>query len=287
MAEASSLAAPHRESIRTVLARSVDDIRCSLVELDESAPRQRIGHDRLSFWVPLDGRTLMFAGRSRPYEFNGGSSVTMTPAGSVWEGSWQGGRQSCVLLEVGDGVLREFTRERIVYPNHGRLMLKQDERIRYGVLTLHQDLLAPTSASDLFTRHIARGIALHYLSQYCSTRAHPDEAAGGLPAADMRRVLELIQSRLGSKLTLSELAAQTQLGVPTFCRRFKAATGLSPYQYLLHAKVERARTALARADCSLTELALSLGFYDQSQFSNTFKKIAGVCPSQYRRLKAS
>lgn len=291
MAHASSAAVaatPPRARIHTVLERSVDDIRCSVVELDESAPRHQIGHERLSFWVPLNGRTLMYCERSRPpYEFQGGSSVTMTPGGSVWEGAWNGGGQTCVLLEIGEGVLREFTRDTIVYPNRGRLILKQDERIRYGVLTLHQDLLAPTSASDLFTGHIARGIALHYLSQYCSTREHPDDATRGLPAADMRRVLELIESRLGGKLTLAELAAQANLGVPTFCRRFKAGTGLSPYQFLLQAKVERAKTALAKADCSLSDLALSLGFYDQSQFTNTFKKIAGVCPSEFRKRKAS
>lgn len=269
----------------TVLERQVEDIRCSVVNLDSHAPRHAILHDRLSFWVPLNGRTQIYDHRARTYDYHGGASISITPGGSVWEGHWQGEPQTCVLLEVGDSILREQAR-RITYPNRGQMILREDERIRYSMLALYQDLKNPSPASGMFTGHLARGIATHYIGQYCSV-ASPATSGGGrsLSTAELRRVQAQVEEQLTSKLTLADLARAVGLSVPTFCRRFRASTGQSPYQYVLQAKIDRAK-ALLRGDVTLTELALSLGFYDQSQFTNTFRKITGLCPSEYRRRGA-
>ena len=270
----------------TVLERQVEDIRCSIVNLDSQAPRSAILHDRLSFWVPLNGRTQIYDRRARRYDYHGGGSISMTPGGSVWEGHWQGEPQTCVLLEVGDSILREQAR-RITYPNRGQMILREDERIRYSMLALYQDLKNPSPASGMFTGHLARGIATHYIGHYCSV-ASASKPAGGrsLSAAELRRVQAEVEERLTSKLTLADLATAVGLSVPTFCRRFRASTGQSPYQYVLQSKIARAKTLLRRGDLPLTDLALSLGFYDQSQFTNTFRKITGICPSEFRRLGA-
>lgn len=266
----------------TVLERQVEDIRCSIVNLDSQAPRSAILHDRLSFWVPLNGRTQIYDRRARSYDYHGGGSISITPGGSVWEGHWKGEPQTCVLLEIGDSVLREQARH-ITYPNRGQMILREDERIRYSMLALYQDLKSPSPASGMFTGHLARGIAMHYIGQYCSTTAVKSAATRSLSAAELRRVYDLVDQRLTSKLTLADLADAVALSVPTFCRRFKSSTGLSPYQYVLQAKIDRAKALLRRSEVALTDLALSLGFYDQSQFTNTFRKIAGICPSEFRR----
>jgi AraC-like DNA-binding protein len=272
----------------TVLEREVEDIRCSLVQLEPEAPRHAILHDRLSFWVPLNGRRLVYDRRAREYECRGGDSITMTSGGNVWEGFWHGEEsQACVLLEVGDSILREHSRRGLIHPNGGRMILRQDERIRYSMLALYQDLLQPSPASEIFTSHIARGITQHYVSHYCRAADVPDADGRGLSALELRRVRECVEERLSQKLSLPELARLTGLSVPAFCRRFRASTGLSPYQYVLRAKVEHAKAVLLRGEMPLTDLALSLGFYDQSQFTNTFRRIAGVSPRDFRRRAAA
>ncbi|HEY0916146.1 MAG TPA: AraC family transcriptional regulator [Solimonas sp.] len=272
----------------TVLEREVEDIRCSLVQLEADAPRHAILHDRLSFWVPLNGRRLVYDRRARQYECRGGDSITMTAGGNVWEGAWHGEEsQACVLLEIGDSILHEHSRKGLVHPNGGHMILRQDERIRYSMLALYQDLLQPSPASGIFTGHIARGIAQHYVSHYCRAADAVESDGPGLSAGEMRRVREHVQERLSQKLSLPELAGITRLSVPSFCRRFRASTGLSPYQYVLQAKVERAKALLERQEMPLTDLALSLGFYDQSQFTNTFRRITGVSPRDFRRRNAA
>ena len=138
-----------------------------------------------------------------------------------------------------------------------------------------------------FVGHIARGITAHYLHAYCARPETAVPAGQKLAAADLQRVQDLIESHLDAKPCLEELANALGLSVASFCRRFKNSTGLPPYQYLLHARVARAKQALLRRTTSLSELALSLGFYDQSQFSNTFRKIVGLSPRDYRRAQSS
>lgn len=272
----------------TVRESGDDSMHCAVLELDEFTPHYSTERDKLCFWFSLDGNTEVFPSRGTPYRLRSGSSIATIPPGSVWDGSWRG-RQTCMLLEVGPAVLREFTRSQIVFPNNRQLTVVDDERIKYSILALHQDLLAPSPAGDLFAGHIARGVTSHYLKTYCSCPEPPPPRGHKLGPSDLRRVQEQIESRLDSKLMLDELAGQLGLSVASFCRRFKNSTGLPPYQYLLHARVARAKLALRRQrpGQSLSELALSLGFYDQSQFTNTFRRIVGVSPRDYARAKAA
>ena len=189
-----------------------------------------------------------------------------------------------MLLEIGSAVLRELTRAEIVFPNNREIMVVRDDHLRYGILALHQHLLAPSPAGELFSGHIARGLASHYLKAYCSSAAPPSPRGQKLAATDLHRVLDRIEARLDAKPDLEALAAPLGLSVAAFCRRFRNSTGLPPYQYLLRARIERAKQALQRRQAQpLSELALALGFYDQSQFTNTFRRIVGVSPRDYVR----
>lgn len=258
---------------------------CAVLELDEFTPRYSTGqeHSHLSFWLSLSGHTHVFPTHGSPYYSISGSSIATNPPGSAWEGSWRG-RQTCMLLEVGASVLREFTRSQIVFPNNRQLVVVEDERLKYGMLALHQDLMSPSPAGDLFVGHIARGVASHYLKTYCSCTDTQPLREQKLSDQDLQRVLELIETQLETKPALDDLAVMLGLNTANFCRRFKNSTGLPPYQYLLHARVRRAQETLRRhKDASLSELALKLGFYDQSQFTNTFRRIVGVSPRDYRR----
>jgi AraC family transcriptional regulator len=278
---------PQCHPFQTLRESGAGDMHRAVLELDEFTPRYTTEREQLCFWFTLNGDTEVFPTRGAPYRLKSGASIATIPPGSVWDGSWRG-RQTCMLLEVGPSVLREFTRSEIVFPNNRQLTVVQDERIRYSILALHQDLLSPSPAGELFAGHLVRGVASHYLSAYCSVGRDKPRREHKLAASDLRRAQELIESRLETKPSLEELAAPLGLSVASFCRRFRASTGLPPYQYLLHARIERAKQLLRRRpQQALSELALSLGFYDQSQFSNTFRRIVGVSPRDYMRLKAA
>jgi AraC family transcriptional regulator len=104
-----------------------------------------------------------------------------------------------------------------------------------------------------------------------------------LPRTKLRAVIEYIVENLEASPSLEEMAAVAHLSPYHFARQFKTATGLPPHQYVIARRIDRARQFLEQSDTlSLSEVALRVGFSDQSQFSHHFKRMVGVTPGQFR-----
>jgi AraC-like DNA-binding protein len=68
-----------------------------------------------------------------------------------------------------------------------------------------------------------------------------------------------------------------------FIRAFKDSVGLSPYQYVLKARVGVAVEMLSKGGLSIADVALAVGFSDASQLNRVFRKVIGVTPTAFRR----
>ncbi|MDE1164739.1 MAG: AraC family transcriptional regulator [Pseudomonas sp.] len=96
---------------------------------------------------------------------------------------------------------------------------------------------------------------------------------------------ELLRSRLANPPSLEELAASVNLSPFHFARVFRRATGMPPYVWLKQQRLKQARELL-KADCAPLQVALQLGFSDQSHLNRQFKQAYGVAPGEYRRAAA-
>ena len=104
----------------------------------------------------------------------------------------------------------------------------------------------------------------------------------GLPPRVLRRVDEYIYVHLGKTISLNTLADVAGLSPSHFSRMFRQSKGVSPGDYLARRRVERTKELLASTDLSVAEIALAVGFSDQSHCSRSFRKLTGICPSEYR-----
>jgi transcriptional regulator GlxA family with amidase domain len=89
--------------------------------------------------------------------------------------------------------------------------------------------------------------------------------------------------RLHEPLTLRQLAAQEAMSVRTFTRRFREEVGLSPGQWLVQQRVERARHFLESTDLSVDQIARKCGFGTGTSMRQHLHATLGVSPSAYRR----
>lgn len=105
------------------------------------------------------------------------------------------------------------------------------------------------------------------------------QAGGGAPA--VRRAKELLHSRIGERLTLSEIAEEVGVSPVYLTQEFTRSDGIPLYQYQLRLRLGRALAELPDCD-SITGLALDLGFCSHSHFTSTFKSNFGLTPSEYR-----
>jgi AraC family transcriptional regulator len=100
--------------------------------------------------------------------------------------------------------------------------------------------------------------------------------------ADLGSVLAYIDARLDQPLSLRAMAGEAHLSVFHFARRFKQATGASPHQYLIQARLERAQALLRAGELSVAAVAHETGFSSQSHFTDFFRRRIGCSPRQFR-----
>jgi AraC family transcriptional regulator len=98
-------------------------------------------------------------------------------------------------------------------------------------------------------------------------------------------VREFINENLDEDLSLAEIAAVADLSQYHFARAFRKTTGLTPQQYLMRQRIERAKELLAKDDLPLVEVSLRAGFKNQSHFTTLFRKFTKLTPKTWRELK--
>lgn len=104
-----------------------------------------------------------------------------------------------------------------------------------------------------------------------------------LPEHVLLEVRAYIRSNLDKEITLKALAKITSMSESNFSRRFKSSLGITPYQFVLHERLEEAKHLLRNMDMSLVHIAAATGFSSQSHFSTVFKKSTRLTPLQYRQ----
>ena len=105
---------------------------------------------------------------------------------------------------------------------------------------------------------------------------------GGLPPRALRKVREFIEANLDQKISIEALARAVGLSMFHFARAFKQSEGVTPHDYLVQRRVNRAKELLAATDLPLSEIAVTVGFSDQSHCARRFREYMGVCPRDYR-----
>ena len=92
-----------------------------------------------------------------------------------------------------------------------------------------------------------------------------------------------IQKNFERDISLKDIAQYVFLSSSYFTRAFKEEIGISPINYLLKVRVERAKELLKDTGMKISDIALSVGFSNQQRFNDIFKKYAGATPLQYRK----
>lgn len=95
-------------------------------------------------------------------------------------------------------------------------------------------------------------------------------------------ILDYISWHIQERLSVSEIAAYFGYNEKYFTTLFKKHAGIPLKQYILKRKMEHAKSNLSETNLPISQISYSLGFSDAHNFSNAFRKVTGLSPSEYR-----
>jgi AraC-like DNA-binding protein len=99
--------------------------------------------------------------------------------------------------------------------------------------------------------------------------------------------IAFMRTKLTEKLTLEDLAIPHQLSTSHFAALFRKGTGMSPLDYFIHLKLQKACLLLLTTDNRVKDIASDLGYEDHYYFSRLFKKYINTSPLQYRSTSST
>jgi AraC family transcriptional regulator len=225
-----------------------------------------------------------------------GGMIDLLPRGIVLEDvSWQGQASTCLSVNFDGAALERLLGVKATFePEAPRLAVGDPH-----VVDLAQRLEAQATAGQpwgaLYVEGLSLTLASYLYGRYGIREAGIREAgirgAGlrgassehALPSVSSQRLLAFIEEHLGSDIGIATLAALAGYSPDHFARLFKQSFGLSPYQFILQRRVERAKALLRDRSHSIAEVAMMCGFASQAHFHTTFKARTGVTPGVYRK----
>ena len=112
---------------------------------------------------------------------------------------------------------------------------------------------------------------------------HPRTALGRKPPTWLRRATDLLRDRCTENVSLQEIAREIGVHPAHLARTFRQHHHCTAGDYQRRARIDRARHLLSMSDDPLVEIALALGYADQSHFTAAFKRQTGATPGAFRK----
>lgn len=131
-------------------------------------------------------------------------------------------------------------------------------------------------------QQVCAGKVVHLLAKILSTIRN-SEFAGKEVEQTIRRACLTMRDHLDGKLNVEDLANEMNIGYSYFRQMFRKYTGISPAQYHLNLRIQKAKEMLISGNKSIKEIAFELGFESNQYFSRIFAEKCGTSPVKFRK----
>jgi AraC family transcriptional regulator len=216
-------------------------------------------------------------------------SVTFTPGGADFEvrTSSNAGWYETIHLYVRHELLQEIQAEMLDgldTVSLPPLVGFTDHMINCIALEVRKLLLCPEEADAFFVETLTRTLAVCLLRTQIGKKKGRVKIGGALSVPQLARAIEFIEEALDENLSVTSIAKETGANAAQLAAGFKAEFGVTPYEYVIRKRVERAKLLLTGTDLSLAEIAYQCGFSHQQHINRVFRRFAGITPGSLRRV---
>jgi AraC family transcriptional regulator len=138
---------------------------------------------------------------------------------------------------------------------------------------LDDELRATDSASEVVVESLTAEVLVFALRKHERFRVR---------SRWLEKAQQMIECDFASPLSLAEIASVVEIHPVHLARQFRAVHGCTVGDYIREVRIAFARRQLTTTDMPISEIALSSGFFDQSQLTRAFKRVTGRTPAVYR-----
>ncbi|MBV6627994.1 MAG: helix-turn-helix transcriptional regulator [Rivularia sp. (in: Bacteria)] len=149
-------------------------------------------------------------------------------------------------------------------------------------LALKTELELNGAESKFYAESMATALSIHLLSRYSSHQPQIKKYSGGLSDYKLKEVTDYIQENLDKKLTQAELSSIVCMSPHYFATLFKQSMGITPYEYVMKSRIEKAKQLLLKRDLTIVEICSEVGFQNQSHFTRVFRQYTKTTPKRFR-----
>lgn len=165
-------------------------------------------------------------------------------------------------------------------------VLFSDPTILHLARLFQTEVIKSGVAETIYIESLRNLLAVHLIRNYSSVESRSleklNDSIHPLDSLQIKELKDYIEENLANKLSLEKLAAIVHLNQFYFVRAFKQALGITPHHYIIHRRLERAKILLSVTQFSIREIAMQVGYRNQSHFTTQFRKCVGASPKVYR-----
>jgi AraC family transcriptional regulator len=158
-----------------------------------------------------------------------------------------------------------------------------DPRLSAMAAAVHAEMVAGFPSGRLFLDSVEQAMAVTLVNGHAVRHRPVQMYRGGLGSARLRRIKELVHSKMEDDLSLEDMAQSVGLSTAHFARMFRKSTGETPHQFVLRQRVERAKAMLRAPDARVLDVAVACGFKTPQHFAQVFRDFCRVSPTEYRQ----
>jgi AraC family transcriptional regulator len=211
--------------------------------------------------------------------------ISIIPAAMPVSARWEAD-DNYLQIRIASQFIQQVAKEALeMNGEHLNLLAKfraRDPHIEAIGMMLLTELQQGNTNSKLYIDSLSNVLAVHLIRHYTATESSLLIYQGGLSQRQLKQVLDYIRDYLDQNISLADLAALLNVSQFHFSHQFKQTLGVTPYQYLLQQRIERAKQLLKQSNRSITDIALLCGFNSHSHLSKQFRQVTGMTPKVYR-----
>jgi AraC family transcriptional regulator len=217
-------------------------------------------------------------------------STTITPGGADFSVRTEsdGGAYDTIHFYIRHETLEEIhvemfeTTEGFTLPPFIGVM---DMMIQSVAFEIRRMLASPAPSNRFYAETLSRMLASCLVRNHISGQRPHIKSKGKLSSLQLRRAIEYIEEYLADNLNLSRIAKAAGINTGLLAREFRNAMELTPYEYVMRARVDRAKHLLVSTDLPLADIALQCGFSHQQHMTRIIHRTVGITPGAIRRAR--